>query len=79
MRGSCGYYTAAEMASSKALVTEIGLAATHKNKKQGGPWLMLRGGYRQWNGSVPFGAPDQFSTYVLSVGLSIPDAPPHRG
>jgi len=77
-RGNCGCTTAAEVASATALVTEIGLAATHKSKSPGGPWLMLRGGYRQWNGSAPFGAPDQFSTYVLSIGVSMPDAPPRR-
>lgn len=47
VRGSCGCYIAAGMASSNALVTEIGLAATHKSKKRNGPWLVLRGGYQQ--------------------------------
>ncbi len=42
VRGSCGCNTAAEMASSTALVTEIGLAAIHKGKGQRGPWFTLR-------------------------------------
>ncbi len=78
VRGGCGCYTAGKVAAATGLITEIGWAATHKGKDGEGPWLSVRGGYRQWNGAVPFGAPDQFSTYVLSVGISVPDAPPAR-
>ena len=38
-----------------------------------GPWLTVRGGYRQWYASAPFGTPDQFSAYLLSVSMSVPD------
>ena len=29
--------------------------------------------YRQWYAGAPFGTADQFSAYVLSVGVSVPD------
>jgi hypothetical protein len=78
VRGGCGCTQAEKMASATAPVTEVGLAATYKLKGNDAPWLTLRGGYRQWNGTVPFGALNQFSTYVLSVGMSLPDAPRAR-
>jgi len=71
----CGCTTAELMASATAPVTEVGLAATYKLKRTEGPWLTVRGGYRQWNGTAPFGAVNQFSTYAVSVGVSVPDAP----
>lgn len=77
-KGGCGCTEAEKMATATAPITEVGLAATYKLKGKEAPWLTVRGGYRQWNGAVPFGAADQFSAYVLSVGLSLPDAPPRR-
>lgn len=56
-------------------VSEIGLTATYKPRKADAPWLTLRGQYRAWQGDVPFGGPGQFSHYLLSAGLSLPDAP----
>lgn len=56
-------------------LTEVGLSATYKPRKADGPWLTVRGQYRQWYGSMPFGPRDQFSHYLLSVGVSLPDAP----
>lgn len=56
-------------------VSEIGLTATYKPRAADAPWLTVRGQYRTWYGAVPFGGPDQFSHYLLSVGLSLPDAP----
>jgi hypothetical protein len=74
----CGCTEAEKIASATAPVTEVGLAGTYKLKGKDAPWLTLRGGYRQWNGAVPFGTFNQFSTYVLSVGVSLPDAPRAR-
>lgn len=75
---SCGCTKAELIASATAPVTEVGLAATYKLKSKDAPWLTLRGGYRQWNGAASFGAFNQFSAYTLSVGISMPDAPPRR-
>ena len=69
----CGCTSAKRLATAVAPATELGLATTYKLKSIAGPWLTVRGGYRQWYASAPFAAPDQFSTYVLSVGLSVPD------
>jgi len=74
----CGCTTAELMASATAPIAEVGLAATYKLKNTNAPWITLHGGYRQWNGTVPFGTFNQFSTYVLSLGISVPDAPPKR-
>ena len=35
--------------------------------------LTVRGSYWQWYTSAPFGSPAQFSAYLLSVGVSMPD------
>jgi hypothetical protein len=78
VKGSCGCTTAKKIASTTAPVTEIGLAATYKLRGKDAPWLTLHGGYRQWNGLVPFAAVNQFSAFVLSVGVSLPDAPAKR-
>ena len=75
IKGSCGCTEAEKMASATAPVTEVGLAATYKLRGSDSPWLTVRGGYRQWNGAVPFGSFNQFSAYVVSVGVSLPDAP----
>ena len=56
-------------------VTDMGLGVTYKLRGPDAPWLSVRGEYRQWYGSEPFGAPNQFSQDLLSVGLSVPDAP----
>ncbi|WP_210514633.1 hypothetical protein [Hymenobacter terricola] len=77
-KGSCGCTEAEKIASATAPVTEAGLAATYKLKRVEGPWLTVRGGYRQWNGAVPFGTFNQFSAYVVSVGVTMPDAPAKR-
>ena len=69
----CGCTTAKRLDTAVAPVTELGLAATYKLKRPGGPWLTVRGGYRQWYASAPFGSPDQFSACLLSVGVSVPD------
>ena len=69
----CGCTTAKRLDTAVAPVTELGLAATYKLKRADGPWLTVRGGYRQWYASAPFGSPDQFSAYLLSVGVSMPD------
>lgn len=69
----CTATTAKRLDTAIAPVTELGLAATYKLKRVDGPWLTVRGGYRQWYASAPFGAPGQFSAYLLSVGLSVPD------
>ena len=69
----CGCTSARRLATAVAPATELGLAATYKLKRTEGPWLTVRGGYRQWYATAPCGAPDQFSAYVLSVGLSVPD------
>ena len=74
----CGCTTAERMASATAPVTEVGLAATYKPKRPDGPWLTVRGGYRQWNGAVPFGTFNQFSAYVVSLGITMPDVLPKR-
>lgn len=69
----CGCTTARRLATAVTPVSELGLAATYKLKRADGPWLTVRGGYRQWYASAPFGTPDQFSAYLLSVGVSVPD------
>lgn len=77
-QGRCGCQNATR---SKLLdttwnpVSEIGLAATYKPRAADAPWLTVRGQYRTGYGEVPFGGPDQFSHYLLSVGVSLPDAP----
>ncbi|GAB3575052.1 hypothetical protein [Hymenobacter daeguensis] len=77
-KGGCGCTSAQQVASATAPVTEVGLAALYKLKGADAPWLTLRGEYRTWNGSAPFGLPQQFSSYLVSVGVSLPDAPPKR-
>lgn len=73
----CGCTSAKRLATAVAPATELGLAATYKLMKRAeGPWLTVRGGYRHWYAAAPFGTPDQFSAYVLSVGLSVPDIRP---
>jgi hypothetical protein len=74
----CGCTTAERIASAAAPITEVGLAATYKLRRASAPWLTVRGGYRQWNGGASFGTFNQFSAYTLSVGISMPDAPPRR-
>jgi hypothetical protein len=69
----CGCTTARRLDTAVAPVTEVGLAATYKLKRSDGPWLTVRGGYRQWHAGAPFGTPGQFSAYLLSVGVSVPD------
>ena len=69
----CGCTTAKRLDTAVAPVSEVGLTATYKLQCVGAPWLTVHGGYRQWYASAPFGAPDQFSAYVLSVGVSVPD------
>ncbi|MBF9142894.1 hypothetical protein [Hymenobacter properus] len=69
----CGCTTAKRLDTAVAPVTEVGLMATYKLKRSDGPWLTVRGGHRQWHGSAPFGTPGQFSAYLLSVGVSVPD------
>ncbi|GAA4038913.1 hypothetical protein GCM10022409_25720 [Hymenobacter glaciei] len=69
----CGCTTAKRLDTAVAPVSELGLAATYKLKRADGPWLTVRGGYRQWYASAPFGSSDQFSAYLLSVGVSVPD------
>lgn len=78
IKGSCGCTKAEQIASGTSPITELGLAATYKLKGKEAPWLTVRGGYRAWTGAVPFGAINQFSTYVLSVGVTMPDAPTRR-
>ena len=71
---NCGCTTAKRLDTAVAPVGEIGLAATYKLLRHiDGPWLTVRGGFRQWYASAPFGTADQFSAYVLSVGVSVPD------
>jgi hypothetical protein len=70
---SCGCTTAKRLDTAVAPVTEVGLMATYKLKRSDGPWLTVRGGHRQWHGTAPFGTTGQFSTYLLSVGVSVPD------
>lgn len=43
----CGCTTARRLATAVAPVAELGLAATYKIKHVDGPWLTVRGGYRQ--------------------------------
>ena len=74
----CGCTEAEKVASATAPVTEVGLTATYKLRGKNVPWLTVRSGYRQWNGSVPFGSSNQFSAYVMSLGLTLPDAPRQR-
>ena len=69
----CGCTTAKRLATAVAPITELGLAATYKLRRADGPWLTVRGGYRQWYASAPFGTSDQFSVYLLSVSVSVPD------
>jgi hypothetical protein len=69
----CGCTTAKRLDTAVAPVTEVGLMATYKLKRSDGPWLTVRGGHRQWHGTAPFGTPGQFSAYLLSVGVSVPD------
>ncbi|MBF9223427.1 hypothetical protein [Hymenobacter ruricola] len=76
--GGCGCTHAERIAMTAAPVSEVGLAATYKLKSKNAPWLTLRGGYRQWNGGASFGTFNQFSAYTLSLGVSLPDAPPRR-
>ena len=70
---NCGCTTAKRLDTAVAPVSELGLAVTYKLKRIDGPWLTVRGGYRQWYASAPFGSSDQFSAYLLSVGMSVPD------
>ena len=70
---NCGCTTAKRLDTAVAPVTELGLAATYKLRRIEGPWLTVRGSYRQWYASAPFGTSDQFSAYLLSVGISVPD------
>ena len=70
----CGCTTAKRLSTAVAPISEIGLAATYKlMRRSDGPWLTVRGGFRQWYASAPFGTSDQFSAYVFSVGISVPD------
>ena len=69
----CGCTTAKRLDIVVAPVLEVGLAVTYKLRRADGPWLTVRSGYRQWYASAPFGAPNQFSAYLLSVGVSVPD------
>ena len=69
----CGCTTAKRLDTAVAPVTEVGLMATYKLKRSDGPWLTVRGGHRQWHGGASFGSADQFSAYLLSVGVSVPD------
>ena len=69
----CGCTTAKRLDTAVAPVTELGLAATYKLRRPDGPWLTVRGGYRRWYAGAPFGVADQFSAYLLSVGVSMPD------
>ena len=78
MKGSCGCTTAEKIASATSPITEVGLAATYKLRGKDAPWLTLRGGYRQWTDAAAFATFNQFSAYVLSVGVSLPDAPSKR-
>ena len=78
VKGGCGCTTAEKIAAATSPVTEVGLAATYKLRGKEAPWLTVRGGYRQWVGAAPFATFNQFSTYVLSVGVSLPDAPTRR-
>jgi len=75
---NCGRTTAEKIAGATTPVVEVGLAATYKLRGNDAPWLTLRGGYRQWSGPVPFGAPSQFSAYTVSLGITVPDAPAKR-
>lgn len=70
---NCGCTTAKRLDTAVAPVTELGLVASYKLRRADGPWLTVRGGYRQWYASAPFGSADQFSAYLLSVGVSMPD------
>lgn len=70
---NCGCTTAKRLDTAVAPVTELGLVTIYKLKRIDGPWLTIRGSYRQWYASAPFGTSDQFSAYLLSVGVSVPD------
>lgn len=70
---NCGCTTAKRLDTAVAPVSELGFTATYKLQRVGAPWLTVHGGYRQWYASAPFGTSDQFSAYVLSVGVSVPD------
>ncbi|MCI1189775.1 hypothetical protein MON38_20320 [Hymenobacter sp. DH14] len=72
---SCGCTESKLLETAASPLTEVGLSATYKLKGKNAPWLTMRGQYRQWYGTVPFGTPNQFSHYLLSVGVSLPDAP----
>ena len=63
--------------TTTGFITEAGVAVTYKLKGDA-PWLTLRAGRRQWTGGVPFGAPQQFSSYVVGLGVTLPDAPARR-
>lgn len=73
--GQCGCTQAKIIDTTWNPVSEIGLTATYKLRAANAAWLTMRGQYRTWYGEVPFGGPDQFSHYLLSVGVSLPDAP----
>lgn len=74
--GRCGCHTRSRtLDTSWNLISEMGLTATYKPHASGVPRLSVRGQYRTWYGRVPFGNSGQFSHYLLSVGISLPDAP----
>jgi hypothetical protein len=73
----CGCTEAKLLETSVNPLAEIGLAATYKlqGKRNDAAWLTVRSQYRQWYGCGPFGSADQFSHVLLSVGVTLPDAP----
>jgi len=72
---NCGCTESKLLETTANPLTEIGLAATYKIKGNDAPWLTVRSQYRQWYGRGPFGSTDQFSHVLLSVGVTLPDAP----
>ncbi len=70
----CDCTEAKPLATAHAPLTEVGLALTYKLRPADAPWLTLRGQWRQWHGPAPFGGASQGTQYLLSLGISLPDA-----
>ncbi|KAA9339328.1 hypothetical protein F0P96_01500 [Hymenobacter busanensis] len=76
VRNSCGCDETEykKIGSTTAFVTETGVAGSYKLNSE--VWLTVQGLYRGWYNVNRGSLPGEFSHYVLSVGVSMPDRRP---
>ncbi|GAA4380463.1 hypothetical protein [Hymenobacter koreensis] len=65
-----------KIASTSSLITETGLSGSYKLKPE--LWLTVQGQYRWWYNFNRRSLPGDYSHYVLSIGVSLPDAARRR-